>query len=87
MKFTESQYKTLGERFSSQSFLGKLVLIKQNSELFSIETDGVNLRLRILDEDAMKAGIDSYFSFPEFVDFEVMRDICKLADLNIKELR
>jgi hypothetical protein len=23
----------------------------------------------------------------KFVDFEVMRDICKLADLNIKELK
>jgi len=87
MKFTESQWRELAKRFNQNSFLGKLVLIKQNKELFSIETDGVNLRLRILDEDAMKAGIDSYFSFPEFVDFEVMRDICKLADLNIKELR
>ena len=87
MKFTESQWRELAKRFNQNSFLGKLVLIKQNKELFSIETDGVNLRLRILDEDAMKAGIDSYFSFPELVDFEVMRDICKLADLNIKELR
>ena len=87
MKYSIENYKVLGERFSSQSFLGKLVLAKQNAELFSIETDGVNLRLRINDEDAMKAGIDSYFSFPEFVDFEVMRDICKLADLNIKELK
>jgi hypothetical protein len=87
MKFTENQYKTLGERFSSQSFLGKLILIKQNKELFSIETDGVNLRLRLNDIEAMNLGIDSYFSFPEFIDFEILRDICKLADLNIKELK
>lgn len=87
MKFSTAQYKTLGERFSKQSFLGKLVLIKQNPSLFSIECDGVNLRLRLLDEDAMKIGTDSYFSFPEFVDFEVINSLCKLADLDIKELK
>jgi hypothetical protein len=87
MKFNIEQYKTLGERFSKQSFLGKLVLIKQQKDLFEIESDGYNIRLRLLDLEAMNLGLDKYFSFPEFVDFEVMRDICKLADLNIKELK
>lgn len=85
MKFNVEQYKTLASRFNSNSFLGKLVLIKQNPTLFSIECDGVNLRLRLEDE-AMKIGIDSHFSFPEFVDFEVISNICKLADLDINEL-
>lgn len=86
MIYTEAQYKTLASRFNSNSFLGKLVLIKQNPTLFSIECDGVNLRLR-LENEAMQLGIDSYFSFPEFVDFEVISSICKLVDLNIKELK
>ena len=85
MIYTEAQYKTLASRFNSNSFLGKLVLIKQNPSLFSIECDGVNLRLRLEDE-AMKIEIDSHFSFPEFVDFEVISSICKLADLPVKEL-
>jgi hypothetical protein len=87
MKFTESQYKTLGERFNKQSFLGKLVLIKQQKDLFEIESDGYNIRLRINDMEAMNLGLDSHFSFPEFIDFEVLKDICKLADLPVKELR
>lgn len=85
MIYTEVQYKTLASRFNTNSFLGKLVLIKQNPTLFYIECDGVNLRLRLEDE-AMKLGLDSYFSFPEFVDFEVISNLCKLADLNVKEL-
>jgi hypothetical protein len=87
MKFTLEQYKTLGERFNEKSFLGKLVLIKQQKDLFEIESDGYNIRLRLLDLEAMNLGLDKYFSFPEFVDFEVMRDICKLADLPVKELK
>jgi hypothetical protein len=37
--------------------------------------------------EAMNLGLDSHFSFPEFIDFEVLKDICKLADLPVKELR
>lgn len=86
MIYSYTQYKTLASRFNSNSFLGKLVPIKQNPTLFSIECDGVNLQLR-LEEEAMNLGLDSYFYFPEFVDFEVINSLCKLADLNIKELK
>jgi hypothetical protein len=87
MKFTLEQYKTLGERFNEKSFLGKLVLIKQQKDLFEIESDGYNIRLRLLDDEAMNLGLDKYFSFPEFLEYEHLRDICKLTDLNIKELK
>ena len=87
MKYTEAQYKTLGERFSKQSFLGKLVLIKQQKDLFEIESDGYNIRLRLLDDEAMKLGLDSHFSFPEFLEYEHLRDIFSLADINIKQLK
>lgn len=87
MKYTETQYKTLGERFSKQSFLGKLVLIKQQKDLFVIETDGYNIRLRLLDDEAMNSNIDSYFPFPEFLEFEHLKDIFSLADINVKQLK
>lgn len=88
MKYSSEQYKTLSERFNKQSFTGKLIIIKNNPNLFEIEVDDYNLRLRLLDEDAMKEGIDRRFSFPEFITFEVMRDLFKLVDINnIKELK
>ncbi len=86
MLYTESNYKLLAERFNKMSFLQKLITIKQNPNIFYIECDGVNLRLRLEDE-AMKLSLDSYFSFPEFLNFEVIKDLCKLADLPIKELK
>lgn len=85
-KYNKSEYKILSERFNKMSFLQKLITIKSNPTLFSIECDGVNLRLR-LEDDAMNLGLDSYFSFPEFVDFEVINSLCKLVDLNVKELK
>ena len=87
MMYTVEQYKTLGERFSKQSFLGKLVLIKQQKDLFEIETDGYNVKLRILDNEAMELNIDSYFSFPEFFEYSHLKDIFSLSDINIKELK
>ena len=87
MKYSVEQYKTLGERFSKQSFLGKLVLIKQQKDLFQIETDGYNIRLRILDNEAMELNIDSYFSFPEFFEYSHLKDIFSLADIKVKELK
>ena len=87
MKYSIEQYKTLGERFSKQSFLGKLVLLKQQKDLFEIETDGYNIRLRILDNEAMELNIDSYFSFPEFFEYSHLKDIFSLADIKVKELK
>jgi len=87
MKYSVEQYKTLGERFSKQSFLGKLVLIKQQKDLFQIETDGYNIRLRILDNEAMELSLDSYFSFPEFFEYSHLKDIFSLADIKVKELK
>ena len=87
MMYTVEQYKTLGERFSKQSFLGKLVLIKQQKDLFEIETDGYNVKLRILDNEAMELNMDSYFSFPQFLEYSHLKDIFSLVDINTKELK
>ena len=87
MMYTVEQYKTLGERFSKQSFLGKLVLIKQQKDLFEIETDGYHIRLRILDNEAMELNLDSYFSFPEFFEYSHLKDIFSLGNISVKELK
>jgi hypothetical protein len=85
--YTEAQWKELGERFNKQSFLSKLVTIKNNPTIFYVETDGFNIRLRLVDEAAMKAGYDEYFSFPEFFEYSHLRDIFSLNDIKIKELK
>ena len=86
MKYSIEQYKDLEERFNKQPFLGKLILIKQNSTIFRIESDGYNVRLR-LEEEAMELNLDSYFSFPEFFEYSHLKDIFSLADIKIKELK
>jgi len=86
MRYSTENYKTLSERFNKMSLLQKIVIIKQNPNIFELYTDGYNWRLR-LEENAQEIGLDLLFKFEEFSTFELMRDICKLADLNIKELK
>jgi hypothetical protein len=87
MIYSAENYKVLSERFNSQTLLGKLVLVKSNPQLFQIESDGYNIRLRLLDNEAMILAIDSYFSFPEFIDFEFISALSSLADLPVKKLK
>lgn len=85
MKYSSEKYKILAERFNLQPFLGKLVLIKQNPDIFTIETDGYNIRLR-LEEEAQNLELDLLFEFPQFLDFSHLKDIFSLVDIKIKEL-
>ena len=85
--YTKDQWQKLGERFNKQSFLSKLVTIKNNPSIFYIETDGYNIRLRLLDDSAMKAGYDDLFEFPEFFEYSHLRDVFSLIDINVKELK
>ncbi len=85
MKYTVDQYKTLAERFNAQPFLGKLILIKNHPDIFTIESDGYNMRLR-LEEEAQKAEIDLLFVFPEFMEFSHIKDVFSLVDIKIKNL-
>lgn len=84
--YTQEQYKILASRFNSNSFLGKLLLIKQHKNLFEIETDGFNVRLRLLNDNAMQRGDDLLFSFPEFFEYSHLKDIFSLGNIKIKEL-
>ena len=86
MIYSIEQYKVLAERFNKQLFLGKLILIKQNSTIFRIESDGYNVRLR-LEEEAMELNLDSYFSFPEFFEYSHLKDIFSLGNISVKELK
>jgi hypothetical protein len=87
MKYSTKQYEVLAERFNKQTFLAKLVLIKQQKDLFLIETDGYNIRLRILDDEAQKLEIDLLFEFPTFLEYSHLKDIFSLANINIKNLK
>ena len=86
MKYSIEQYKVLAERFNKQTFLGKLILIKNNPEIFTLEVDGTNVRLR-LENDAMLLNLDYNFSFPQFFEYSHLKDIFSLADIKIKELK
>ena len=86
MIHTEQQYKTLADRFNKMSFLQKLLTIKNNKELFTVETDGYNIRLR-LEEEAQKLELDLLFSFPTFLEYQHLKDIFSLVDINTKELK
>lgn len=85
--YTDTQWQTLAERFNSKSFLGKIMIIKQNPLLMYIETDGYNVELRLCDEKAMLAGKDELFEFPTVFEFSHIRDIFSLTDIKIKELK
>ena len=86
MIYNIEQYKTLADRFNNMSFLQKLFTIKNNKELFTIETDGYNIRLR-LEEEAQKLELDLLFSFPTFLEYQHLKDIFSLVDINTKELK
>ena len=86
MKFTESQYIELSKRFNAQSLTGKLIFIKNHTDIFTLEVDDWNVRLR-LENEAMNIGLDSHFNFPDTLSFELIQTICKLADLPVKKLK
>ena len=86
MIYSIEQYKTLADRFNKMPFLQKLLTIKNNKELFIIETDGYNIRLR-LEEEAQKLELDLLFSFPAFLEYQHLKDIFSLVDINTKELK
>lgn len=83
--YTLEQYTTLSERFNSKSFLGKILLIKQNPEIFILEVDeDGNFFLRLTDEQMMKQEVDMLFSFPQTFGKKEYKDLFSLINLTIK---
>lgn len=84
MKYNLDQYKTLAERFNSKSFLGKLMLIKQTPDLFTLEVSDGNFFLRLNDDEAQKNELDMLFSFPSILSDKEFKDLFSLLDIKIK---
>lgn len=83
MNYSTSQWKTLSERFNSNSFSGKLILIKQNPEIFKLESDGYNFFLRLNDQESMNSEVDLLFEFPQNFEYQEMKAVFSLFDLNL----
>ncbi len=83
MRFTEKQYIELGKRFSEKSFFAKIVTIKQNPEIFTLEVSEGNLFLR-LEDSAMWENLDYYFTFPQNLSDKDWKDLLSLIDINLK---
>lgn len=82
--FSKENWIKLSERFNSNSFTGKIILIKTNPTIFKLEYDGDgNFFLRLCDNLAMLDGVDTLFSFPQNLEFTEMRDLFRLLDLEI----
>lgn len=85
MKYNLEQYKTLAERFNNMSFLQKIIVIKQQQEIFILECDvHGNLALRLDDFEAMQSGVDLLFTFPENLNGKEIKDVFSLIDLKVK---
>lgn len=84
MKYSESAYKTLAERFNKMSFLQKIITIKQQ-DIFQLEVDDCsNFFLRLNDDDAQFAGVDKWFEFPQELSGKEFKAVFDIADINIK---
>ena len=85
-KYTAEQYKTLADRFNKMTFLHKLITIKNTPQLFYLDTDGYNVELRLVDDEAMFNGFDDLFEFPTTFEFHHLKDVFSLIDIKVKEL-
>lgn len=82
MTYSTENYKEMAKRFNSQSFTGKLIIIKNNPTIFRLEEDCGWLMLRLQDNEAMEQEIDFLFEFPNELSSREIRDMFTL--LNIK---
>lgn len=83
MIYTKEQYIELGTRFSEKSFLAKIITIKQNPDIFTLEVSDGNLFLR-LEEEAMWENLDKYFLFPQYLSDKEWKDLWSLIDIDLK---
>ena len=81
--FTKGEWQILAKRFNSFSFTGKLLLIKNHSDIFYLEFDGYNFFLRLKDETAMNNEWDKYFEFPQELEPIHIKELFKLIDIKL----
>ena len=87
MNYSVSQYQELSKRFSEKSFLGKIMLIRQNPEIFYLQVDEYsNFFLRLRDEEAMKRGLDLLFIFPQEIGSKEWKSLFDLININVETI-
>ena len=82
-KFTKVEWETLAERFNEKKFIGKMLLIKRNPEIFKLECDNGWYMLRLHDSEAMENEYDMLFNFPNELSDSDVRDIFWMADIDL----
>lgn len=82
-KFTKTEWETLAKRFNEKKFIGKMLLIKQNPEIFKLECDNGWYMLRLHDQYAMDEEIDMLFNFPNELSDSDVKDLFWMADIKL----
>lgn len=82
--FTKEEWQILAKRYNSLGFTGKLLLIKNHSDIFYLEIDGDNFFLRLHQDNAMFEGWDLFFNFPQNLEEQHLKELFKLIDIQLK---
>lgn len=83
MSYSEYQYKGMAVKFNNLGFTGKILLIKNHSNIFYLDFDGFNLFLRLKDENAMNNEWDKYFEFPQELESQHIKELFRLIDIKL----
>lgn len=84
MEYTQSQWKDMSVKFNNLGFTGKLLLIKNHSDIFYLEFDGFNFFLRLHQENAMDNEWDKFFDFHQNLEPLNIKELFKLIDIKLK---
>lgn len=82
-KFSKGEWETLAKRFNEKKFIGKMLLIKQNPEIFKLECDSNWFMLRLHDSEAMENEYDMLFKFDNELSDSDIRDLFWMADIKL----
>ena len=82
--YNQAQYKAMAVKYNNLGFTGKLLLIKNHSDIFYLEFDGYNFFLRLKDETAMNNEWDKYFEFPQELEPIHIKELFKLIDIKLQ---
>ena len=83
MKYTEEQYKKMAEKFNNFKIQGKLLTIKNNSDIFKLEEDNGWYMLRLHDQEAMDKELDFLFEFPNELSSRDIYELFLLAGIKL----
>ena len=82
-KFSKGEWETLAKRFNEKKFIGKMLLIKQNPEIFKLECDSNWFMPRLHDSEAMENESDMLFKFDNELSDSDIRDLFWMADIKL----